>query len=86
MRYSNFFISSLYLELGHDSKERKEKHYRYYLDKPLEDTDILNKTPFDEIPIKRGSAVDDDSLFAKIFGKNRADDENVRESEVINPS
>lgn len=53
------------------------------LDTPLEKTEYLDSTPFDEIPIKRGSAVDDESIFSKVFGKKTGDEYKVNESETV---
>lgn len=45
------------------------RHYRYYLDGPLEDSKYVNESPFSEISIFRGSKVNDDAgFFAKLFG------------------
>lgn len=68
------------MELGFDAKDRLEKHYRYVLDKPLEETDFIDRSPFDEIDIKRGSQVDDDKIFSRIFKAKK--DKQPEEAEV----
>ena len=51
--------SSEYIPLGFDSKADRfkgniKKHYRFYIDKPLENSPFLPETPFDEFAIMRG--------------------------------
>mmetsp|Transcript_32447 Transcript_32447/g.29255 ORF Transcript_32447/g.29255 Transcript_32447/m.29255 type:complete len:412 (-) Transcript_32447:1072-2307(-) len=60
-----------FIELGYESKTDLtiRRHYRYFLDKPLEHSPYVSESPFVQIPIFRGSKVDDDSgFFAKLFG------------------
>ena len=70
------------MELGWD-RERgvsKEKHYRRWFNKPLEEVeDIFPGSPFDEETIKRGQTrgADDDSMFGswgRMFSKVKFDD------------
>ena len=68
------------MEIGYDTKDRNEKHYRRFIEKALEKSEYVDESPFDEIAIKRGAQVDDDKLFSKIFGKQKEND--VHGSEV----
>ena len=48
-----------YIPLGFDSKADRfkgniKKHYRFYIDKPLENSPFLPETPFDEFTLMRG--------------------------------
>lgn len=54
-----------FLPLGYDPKEQKlltgskKRHYRYYLDKPLEESSIFGEKPFSELNIYGGKRGDD---------------------------
>jgi len=57
-----------YLALGYNKKDKtSQKHYRYYIDKELEKSDLIDESPFDTIPIYRGKKASDESFFSKYF-------------------
>lgn len=54
-----------FTELGYDRKPGSaEKHYRYCLKNSLEESDFMDKTPFNEYDLWRGQSRGNDSLFA----------------------
>ena len=60
------------IQLNKDSTELSsnpdaKKHYRYYVDKPLEDSIFMDKNT-DEFDVKRGKRVVEDSLFSSLMG------------------
>jgi len=65
---------STYFPLGYDSKDKRsnpekiKKHYRFYLDTPLEESPFMDKFTFDEFEIIRGSRINQNSVFLELLG------------------
>lgn len=68
-----------FFPLGHDSKDKRskpeniKKHYRYFVDSPLEDSPFIDKFTFDEFDILRGSRVNHDSVFLELIGLDQTE-------------
>lgn len=57
-----------YLPLGYDNKKVRltnetKKHYRYFIDKELENSPFLKESPFDEFTIMRGQRINKNTLL-----------------------
>lgn len=65
--------------MGYDPKDKRstpeniKKHYRYYIDTPLEDSPFIDKFTFDEFEIMRGSRVNSNSVFYDLLGIDQAE-------------
>ena len=65
------------MALGFDTKETRlnnpkpKRHYRYYIDEPLENTQFVDKKTFDEFDIYRGKRFTSDSLLSKLSGESK---------------
>lgn len=58
------------MPLGHTTKDNKyKKHYRYFIDKELENSPFIDASPFLDIPIHRGKRTQEESFFQNLFGK-----------------
>ena len=73
-RENNMPPAALYMGLGYDPEPgtSKQKHYRRYYQKELEEVDtVMPRTPFDEFKIIRGQAR---GLKKSWFGKSKTDE------------
>ena len=68
-----------YFPLGYDSRDKRnkpsanKKHYRYYVDTPLEESPFVDKNTFDEFEIMRGSRVTESSVFLELLGLDQTE-------------
>ncbi len=53
------------------SNQNCRKHYRYLVNKPLEQSEFVDKHTFDEFTIRRGKRIAEDTLFSKLMGKSQ---------------
>ena len=63
------------MALGWDNQQNRllnqtTKHYRFYVDDELENTDFMDKNTFDEFDIMRGKRCTEDALFSKLLGNS----------------
>ena len=57
------------MQLGYDREGKKEKHYRHLLKGELENSGLIDKSPFYELPIHRGRLHENNQLFKKLMKK-----------------
>mmetsp|Transcript_10569 Transcript_10569/g.9138 ORF Transcript_10569/g.9138 Transcript_10569/m.9138 type:complete len:253 (-) Transcript_10569:792-1550(-) len=67
-----------YIELGYDSNKdpKIKKHFRHFIEGPLEESKYLDDPPFVNIPIHRGSSLGTDSIFGNFFKKKEEVEQN----------
>ena len=69
------YKKSSYLPLGWDPVPKRldpkeiTKHYRFFVDKELEQTEFMDSNTFDEFEIKRGKRIKSDWVFERILGR-----------------
>jgi hypothetical protein len=72
----NFFkkMPRKYMALGWDKKNpellkgKPKRHYRFFINKPLEESEFLDVKTFDEFDIVRGRRIHKENLFASLMG------------------
>ena len=68
---------SSYMIIGYNrTSEDHIMHYRYLLDTELENTEYIDKSPFQIIKIKRGQERGEDSWVSGIFSNSKAEQDN----------